>query len=130
MKVASENSTNERATYVTSQYFSLLDKHLHDLIDGQATEMYELNDIAKILCVSPKHLIKLIQKTSGYHPCHFYVQKILETTKQLLLTTNLSISEIAFRLTYDPSNFTKFFKKYEKMTPSQFRSNKKAKSSP
>jgi AraC family transcriptional regulator of adaptative response / methylphosphotriester-DNA alkyltransferase methyltransferase len=38
-----------------------------------------------------------------------------------LLTTNLSIAQIAGRLTYDPSNFTKFFKQYTGTTPKQFR---------
>ncbi|MGE8421745.1 MAG: helix-turn-helix domain-containing protein, partial [Sphingobacterium siyangense] len=60
----------------------------------------------------------------------FYVQKILTCTKSLLANNELTISEIAQRLTYDPSNFTKFFKKYEGMSPSQFRQLQKAKSSP
>ncbi len=39
----------------------------------------------------------------------------------MLLETDQSISEIAKILTYDPSNFTKFFKKWEGKTPGQFR---------
>ncbi len=121
----------KRSEIITAQYFELLDSHLDDLINGRKDVMYELNDIADILCVSQKHLIKIIQSTRGSHPCHFYVLKILERARQLLADTGLSIAEIARRLTYDPSNFTKFFKKYEGLTPSQYRENgKKAKSSP
>ncbi len=120
----------KRSEEITIQYFELLDRHLAELIDGVSIEMLELQDIANILCVSQKHLIKIIQETSGNHPCHFYVQKILTCTKTLLTNSELTISEIAHRLTYDPSNFTKFFKKYERMSPSQFRQLQKAKSSP
>ncbi len=120
----------KRSEEITIQYFELLDRHLAELIDGVSIEMLELQDIANILCVSQKHLIKIIQETSGNHPCHFYVQKILTCSKTLLTNSELTISEIAQRLTYDPSNFTKFFKKYEGMSPSQFRQLQKAKSSP
>jgi len=120
----------KRSEEITIQYFEFLDRHLAELISGVSIEMLELQDIANILCVSQKHLIKIIQETSGNHPCHFYVHKILTCTKNLLTNSELTISEIAQRLTYDPSNFTKFFKKYEGMSPSQFRQLQKAKSSP
>lgn len=120
----------KRSEEITIQYFEFLDRHLAELISGVSIEMLELQDIANILCVSQKHLIKIIQETSGNHPCHFYVHKILTCTKSLLTNSELTISEIAQRLTYDPSNFTKFFKKYEGMSPSQFRQLQKARSSP
>ena len=120
----------KRSEEITIQYFEFLDRHLAELISGVSIEMLELQDIANILCISQKHLIKIIQETSGNHPCHFYVHKILSCTKSLLTNSELTISEIAQRLNYDPSNFTKFFKKYEGMSPSQFRQLQKAKSSP
>ncbi|GAA4181982.1 MULTISPECIES: helix-turn-helix domain-containing protein [Sphingobacterium] len=119
-----------RSEEITIQYFELLDRHLSELVNGTAMEMLELKDIASVLCISQKHLIKIIQETSGNHPCHFYVHKILTCTKDLLTNSTLTISAIAQTLTYDPSNFTKFFKKYEGITPSEFRQLKKAKSSP
>jgi AraC-like DNA-binding protein len=45
----------------------------------------------------------------------------------MLLTTNLSVAEIARTLTFDPSNFSKFFKHFEGITPKQFREKKKEK---
>ncbi|MDF7820688.1 helix-turn-helix transcriptional regulator [Runella sp. MFBS21] len=126
-----ENETLKRSDQLVTHYFFLLDSHLNDLISGKTNDMFELNDIANILCVSQKHLIKIIQKAKGNHPCHFYMEKILEQSKLLLSDTDWSIAEIAHRLTYDPSNFTKFFKKYEGKTPSEYRMEvKKAKSSP
>ena len=65
----------KRSEEITIQYFEFLDRHLAELISGVSIEMLELQDIANILCVSQKHLIKIIQETSGNHPCHFYVHK-------------------------------------------------------
>ena len=39
----------------------------------------------------------------------------------MLEKNELSISAIAGLLTYDPSNFTKFFKSYTQTTPKQYR---------
>lgn len=110
-----------RKADVTERYFRFLDLHLADLVAGNSMEMLELSDIANELCISHKHLIAIIRETKGQHPCHFYVSKIIEKAKQLLIESDLPVAEIARRLTYDPSNFNKFFKKYVGQTPGQFR---------
>ncbi|SHF37814.1 helix-turn-helix domain-containing protein [Pedobacter caeni] len=126
--------TSGRVEELTAEYFAFLDQHLADLVSGKSTEMMELSEISKELCVSHQHLIAVIQQSSGNHPCHFYDFKILELARQLLKDTALPVAEIARRLTYDPSNFSKFFKKYSGETPGQFRKKtsalKKPKSSP
>jgi AraC-like DNA-binding protein len=43
----------------------------------------------------------------------------------MLLETEKSVSEIAKILTYDPSNFSKFFKKFVGQTPGKFRKENK-----
>jgi AraC-like DNA-binding protein len=117
------NKRIKRSEEITSQYFVFLDKHIDDLVEGRATEMMALNEIASELCVSHQHLTDTIKQTMGAHPCHFYDQKIIEKAKQLLQETNSSIAHIAMTLTYDPSNFSKFFKKYVQLTPDQWRKN-------
>lgn len=112
---------SSRVAELTTAYFAFLDKHLSELVAGEATEMLELSEISKELCVSHQHLIAVIQQSSGNHPCHFYDFKILAVAQALLKDTPLPVAEIARRLTYDPSNFSKFFKKYSGETPGQFR---------
>lgn len=41
--------------------------------------------------------------------------------KAMLAKNDQSINDIAALLTYDPSNFTKFFKRFENKTPKQYR---------
>ena len=48
-------------------------------------------------------------------------RKLMDIAKELILTTDLAIAEIARQLTFDPSNFTKFFKHFEGITPKKFR---------
>lgn len=119
--MSSPQNTIIRKKEIADSYFSLLDQHLVDLVNGDATEMLELKDIAQKLFVSHKYLIEIIKEDYGHHPCHFYIQKILEQANALLTGTHLSVSEIAFKLTYDPSNFGKFYKKYMGVTPGQYR---------
>jgi AraC-like DNA-binding protein len=115
----------KRNKEITQAYFQFLDKHLADIVSGRVTEMMELNQIADILSISATHLSDTIQQTMGHHPCHFYDGKILEHAMKLLEETDMSVAEIAKLLTYDPSNFSKFFKKFRYETPGQYRERKK-----
>ncbi|MDR3714536.1 MAG: AraC family transcriptional regulator [Puia sp.] len=115
---------NKRAEEITRNYFSLLDKHIEEVVNGDVSKFMELNQIASALFVSHKHLTFTIQQATGNHPCHFYDLKIIEQAKIKLSGTDLSIAEIARIFTYDPSNFSKFFKKFVGQTPRQWRMQK------
>ncbi len=45
----------------------------------------------------------------------------MDIARNLLETTTHPVAEIARTLTYDPSNFTKFFKHFQGSTPKQYR---------
>lgn len=111
----------KRSEEITSQYFSFLEKHIHDVIYGNVPEFMEVNEIAGELAVSHKHLTDTIKKETGQHPCYFYDEKIIQEAKLMLITSDRSVAEIARIFTYDPSNFSKFFKKMTGLTPGEFR---------
>lgn len=114
-----------RSKEITENYFQFLDNHIEDVVLGKTEEFMEINQIASALFISHKHLTDTVQKETGSHPCHFYDLKILDEAKKMLLETDKTISEIAKILTYDPSNFSKFFKKFTGQTPGQFRKENK-----
>lgn len=116
----------KRSKEITEAYFRFLDRHIADVISGQITDFMEINQIASELFLSHKHLTDTVQKETGNHPCHFYDLKIIDQAKQMLLETGKSVSEIARILTYDPSNFSKFFKKFVGLTAGQFRKENKS----
>jgi AraC family transcriptional regulator of adaptative response / methylphosphotriester-DNA alkyltransferase methyltransferase len=120
-----ENSDNKRSSEITRQYFEFLDQHIEDVVNGNIPEFMELNQIANALFISHSHLSDTLKKTKGHHPCHFYDLKIIDKAKSLLMETDLSIASIAKRLTYDPSNFSKFFKKFTGQTAGEFRRQQK-----
>ena len=110
-----------RGAEIAKDYFSFLDQHIEDVLSGKAPEFMELGAIAQKLAISHGHLSDTIQKEFGQHPCHYYDAKIIDKAKELLLETDKPIAEIALLLTYDPSNFSKFFKKWTGETPGTFR---------
>lgn len=116
-----EQELIKRSREITENYFRFLDRHIADLVSGDASDFMEINEIAKALFISHQHLTDTVQKETGHHPCYFYDLKIIDQAKEMLAGTDQSVSAIARTLTYDPSNFTKFFKKITGQTPGQYR---------
>lgn len=114
-----------RSEEITQKYFSFIDQHIVDVVEGKVPDFMELNQIASHLNISHSHLSDTLQETTGHHPCHFYDLKIVEKAQLLLKDSNLSIATIAQKLTYDASNFSKFFKKFTGQTPGAFRKQQK-----
>ena len=106
---------------ITADYLREVDRHLADIVAGRATEMFEVRDFAGILCIHPTHLSNTIKEATGHSPCYFFEERILEIARQLLHNPSRSVADIAANLTYDPSNFTKFFKRFQGCTPKQYR---------
>ncbi|MEQ1584313.1 MAG: helix-turn-helix transcriptional regulator [Cyclobacteriaceae bacterium] len=110
-----------RQKQIVDEYRKQLDKHITELRNGLAEKTFEIKDLADLLHIHPTHLSNTLNEVLGASPCDLYEQRLLELSKELLLTTNMSIGEVAHQLYYDPSNFTKFFKNYTGQTPKQFR---------
>ncbi len=113
--------TLARQHEILADFLAEVDKHLQEILDAKADEMMEIKDFADKLHIHPRHLSNTIKHVTGKAPCDFFEEKILNIAKKLLQENKLSIAQIAIKLTYDPSNFTKFFKRFQKQTPKQFR---------
>lgn len=111
----------KRPEQITADFLRELDKHLNDILTNKADTMFDVRDYASILHIHPTHLSNTIKETTGKSPCDFCEEKILDIAKDMLRNSKLTITKIAIQLTYDPSNFTKFFKKYTGETPGAYR---------
>ncbi|WP_373612957.1 helix-turn-helix domain-containing protein [Mucilaginibacter sp. OAE612] len=106
---------------ITADYLKAIDRHLDDVLNNRVLDMYEIRDFADEMHIHPTHLSNTIKLTTGKHPCFFFEEKIMGIAKTMLQENKASVAEIANRLTFDPSNFTKFFKRFEGVTPKQYR---------
>ncbi|MEO7213612.1 AraC family transcriptional regulator [Mucilaginibacter sp.] len=105
---------------ITADFLAEIDKHLDDIMQDKRTDMFEIRDFAEILHIHPTHLSNTIKLTTGKAPCFFFEKRIMEIAKGML-QENVAIKEIAYKLTFDPSNFTKFFKRFEGVTPKEYK---------
>ncbi|MGE5106995.1 MAG: helix-turn-helix domain-containing protein [Sphingobacteriales bacterium] len=110
-----------RKKEIVKQYITELDKYINQLKNGETTQVMEIREFAQLLHIHPSHLSNTIKEVTGQSTCSLFEERLVNISKELLLTTNLPISQIAAQLTYDPSNFTKFFKNYAGTTPKKFR---------
>lgn len=106
---------------IYADYLREIDRHLADLVAGQVTEMFEIRDLAAVLCIHPTHLSNTVKLVTGHSPCHDFQLRILAVAQQLLRDTDQPVAAVAATLTYDPANFTKFFKRFGGCTPKQYR---------
>lgn len=113
-------------TPVTSVHFETkAQKIAHDylnLVEKQFIEVKKVSDYAKLLNVSSKHLSETIKKVLGNKALFYIHNRLLKEAQYLLEFTNLDIVEISTILHFNnQSVFTKFFKTFCDMTPSQYR---------
>ena len=111
-----------RKDEITADFFRLLDEHIDGILQGKVQEMFHIKDFASLLHIHPTHFSNTIKLTTGKSPCDFMEAKITEEAKKMLQSTSMPIADICYRLTFhEPTNFTKFFKAMEGITPKQYR---------
>ena len=71
---------------------------------------------------NPDYLSSLVRGKTGYSLLQYIHKAKIEKAKKMLILTNDSLKEIAYKLgIQDVKYFMKLFKSYEKITPSQYR---------
>ncbi|MBB3698227.1 helix-turn-helix domain-containing protein [Flammeovirga yaeyamensis] len=92
------------------------------LIDENLHIQYSINDLAKSVGINTSYLKKYFKEIYEETIFEYSTRKRMEYAKNLLSTTNLSISIISEKVGYQHSaHFSYAFKKNMDMTPNQFR---------
>ena len=73
-------------------------------------------------CLSSNYFGDLVKKETGKTPLEFIQQKIIGIAKEELHSTDVTITEVAYRLGFQSSqHFNRYFKRNTGMTPTEFR---------
>jgi len=81
-----------------------------------------LETIAEAVCLSPSYAGKIFKKDTGMPIMTYVLKTRIEKAKDFLMNPHYQIEEIANNVGFsDASYFTKVFKKFEGITPTQFR---------
>lgn len=92
------------------------------LVNKFFNEKKAVYDYAQELNINENYLNEIVKKQTGKTASSIIKERIVLEAKCLLLHTKLDIAEIAYELNFDePSNFMRFFKTYEKRTPTEYR---------
>ncbi|WP_207420196.1 helix-turn-helix domain-containing protein [Desertivirga brevis] len=111
---ASNDSILERMEELLDNYF----KNGLSVNKGIPTVAY----LAQNLNLSPNYLSDMLRSLTGQSAQQHIHDRLIETAKEKLSTTRLSVSEVAYALGFEHSqSFSKLFKTKTKLSPLEFR---------
>ena len=88
----------------------------------------QIKEIANELKMSERNLSRRFKAATGSSPLKYLQNIRIETARELLQTSNLSVSEVMLRVGYtDAAHFNQLFKKTTGITPGQYRTTVRAK---
>ncbi|MHA6483304.1 response regulator [Paenibacillus sp. strain BS8-2] len=83
---------------------------------------FSREELAELVYLSPDHLTRLFKKETGSSLSDYVMQEKTRRAKEMLAQTDMPISAIASAVGYwNFSHFTKIFKKYAGMVPTEYR---------
>jgi AraC family transcriptional activator of pobA len=110
---------------VNSHLLQKLDDLLENYFSNEITLSEGLPTVSYLaghLNLTPAYLSDILRSLTGQNAQQHIHDKLTEKAKELLSTTSLSASEIAYKLGFEyPQSFTKFFKSKTNQSPIEFR---------
>lgn len=95
-----------------------------DYISNNVSLHLSVKDVADYVHLSPEYFTKLFKKEVGQNIKNYILQVKVDVAKDLLGNPNIPISMVALDLGYSNfSHFTQVFKKFEGITPTDYRKN-------
>ncbi|WP_455674960.1 AraC family transcriptional regulator [Phocaeicola sp.] len=110
IRKSNANSKYERLDVVVQYVNKNLDKRISVL------------DLAELMYLTPDHFSKVFKRIMGMSPCEYIQMKRIERAQALLLTSNMSIMQVAESVGIcSPSQFTRLFTKIAQCSPKEYR---------
>ncbi|MFB7160109.1 helix-turn-helix domain-containing protein [Lysinibacillus sp. NPDC056232] len=94
----------------------------HDYIRAYYDKTIKLNDISRIACLSPNHLLRTYTQIYGKTPHQHISEFRIIKAKQLLAELSNNMTDITFKLGFqNPVSFSKMFKQHVGISPNEYR---------
>lgn len=105
---------------ITALDHVLQDYFLHD--EGLRKGFPSVRYFSKKLNLSTRYLSDMLRSLTGQNTQQYIQNKLIEQSKDLLSSTDLSVAEIAYKLGFEyPQSFSKLFKIKTNLSPLKFR---------
>jgi transcriptional regulator GlxA family with amidase domain len=93
-----------------------------DFMNANLHRRIPLTELAGVANLSPSHLSYLFKSQTKLSPGEYLIRLKMETARQLLATSVLSIKQIMAQVGYGHrSNFVRHFRRYFDLAPSEYR---------
>ncbi len=93
-----------------------------DYINANYTSEITMEQLCEAAGMSEQHLCRLFRSVLNSRPMEYTAKRRIQAAKELLTNTSSTIEEISEKTGFCTSSyFCKLFKRYEGMTPTQFR---------
>lgn len=115
-----QENPNDMPPYVSKRDFITL--NFMTLVSKHFAEEHHIEFYANALCISTKHLTRVVREMVGKTPHAVIFDEITHQAMTLLEDDRISIGQIAERLHFsDQASFCKFFKKQKQISPMAYR---------
>lgn len=99
---------------------------LDQYIESMLSYSISLSELADQVGLSEYHFCRVFKSATGMSPYNYVLRKRIEFACHCLQNDNLSIQEVAFMTGFgDPIQFAKQFKRFNGVTPTAYRQNRK-----
>jgi len=91
-------------------------------LDRKTHSSVSLNELATHLNISSRSLNRRFKEATGQTPSAYHLKRRVQAGKELLKSSNLPISELAWRMGFqDAAGFSRWFRTHTDLTPSRYR---------
>ena len=97
-------------------------KRILEFLNERLYQRIKIDDLCETLNYNKSYLFRQFKTATGRTIMQYFTDLKIEESKKLLRSTDLSVSEIAYKLSFDsPNYFSKTFKKKTQYTPLQYK---------
>ncbi|MFC0562192.1 helix-turn-helix domain-containing protein [Halalkalibacter alkalisediminis] len=92
-----------------------------DYLQDHVTETHTLTSVSDHFDLNASYLSRLFKQSTGKSFVQYLTELKIQVAKQMLIETNLSVSEVATHVGYTERTFSRAFKKITNTTPANYR---------